>query len=158
MRLPGAWTLLAGHASVRHPEYRIPRHQPELMTRREEILGAGLFEVFPDDPRSLRRYRAALDGGADPLVVGQWINKATAARLAELRRQAGQALNSAQVRRLLAQAGVDTVAGRLATADHDDRARLYQALGIELVYQPAQRLVAASAEPGRCTEGVGGGT
>ena len=134
------------------------------MTRREEILGAGLFEVFPDDPRSLRRYRAALDGGADPLVVGQWINQATAtrqaaeARLAELRRQAGQALNSAQVRRLLAQAGVDTVAGRLATADHDDRARLYQALGIELVYQPAQRLVAASAEPGRCTEGVGGGT
>ncbi len=100
------------------------------MTRREEILGAGLFEVFPDDPRSLRRYRAALDGGADPLVVGQWINQATAtrkaaeARLAELRRQAGQALNSAQVRRLLAQAGVDTVAGRLATADHDDRARL----------------------------------
>ena len=134
------------------------------MTRREEILGAGLFEVFPDDPRSLRRYRAALDGGADPLVVGQWINQATAtrkaaeARLAELRRQAGQALNSAQVRRLLAQAGVDTVAGRLATANHDDRARLYQALGIELVYQPAQRLVAASAEPGRCTEGVGGGT
>jgi hypothetical protein len=36
---------------VRHPEYRIPRHQPELMTHREEILGAGLFEVFPDDPR-----------------------------------------------------------------------------------------------------------
>jgi glycerol uptake facilitator-like aquaporin len=98
---------------VRHPEYRIPSHQAELVALGKEPRPAPVAGVGVGTGRGI--------------------------------------LVEAILTFLL-------VFVRLASADHDDRARLYQPLGIELVYQPAQRLVAASAEPGRCTEGVGGGT
>lgn len=116
--------------------------------------------------QTLARYRAMLDGGADPQVITAWINEVAAsqqrlrARLAELRHRAATSpiLTAAQVRRLLEDLGIDTIPARLATADPDEHALLYQQLGLELVYRPAERRIAASADVGRFIESVGGGT
>ena len=112
---------------------------------------------------ALRRYRAALEQGANPETVGQWINGATTqktqaeARVRELSRQHDtQHVTAAQIRELIRQVGA--IVHQLTTADTQDRAELYQQLGIELRYQPAKRLVLATADLGRHTEGVGGGT
>jgi hypothetical protein len=50
----------------------------------------------------------------------------------------------------------DAFVDQFATADPADRARLYQQLGIDLLYQPTERLVLASADLRWHIEGVGG--
>jgi site-specific DNA recombinase len=110
----------------------------------------------------LRRYRAALEQGANPETVGQWINGATATktatqqRLRELRHRDDVARFTAeQVRDLVGQVGA--IVDQFAAADPADRAGLYQQLGIELIYRPTERLVLASADLRWHIEGVGGG-
>ena len=112
---------------------------------------------------ALRRYRAALEQGANPETVGQWINGATAKkatakrRLQELRQHDHAAqLTATQVRDLVRRVGA--IVDEFAAAEPTERAGLYQQLGIELVYQPTRRLVVATADLGRHSEGVGGGT
>jgi site-specific DNA recombinase len=112
---------------------------------------------------ALRRYRAALEQGANPETVGEWINGATAKktaakrRLQELRQHDHAVqLTAEQVRELVRRAGA--IVDEFDAAEPAERAGLYQQLGIELVYQPIRRLVVATADLGRHTEGVGGGT
>ena len=112
---------------------------------------------------ALRRYRAALEQGANPETVTQWINGATATktaaqqRLRELRHHDDVArFTIEQVRDLVTRVGA--IVDQFATADPADRAGLYQQLGIDLLYKPTERLVLASADLCRHIEGVGGGT
>lgn len=111
---------------------------------------------------ALRRYRAALEQGANPETVGQWINGATAKpaaakrRVHELRHDDEVAtLTAIQVRELVRQVGA--IVDAFAAAEPAERAGLYQQLGIQLVYQPTQQLVLATADLSRHSEGVGGG-
>ena len=127
---------------------------------RPEIARA--HHVIRDCDLALRRYRAVLEQGANPETVGKWINGATAKktaaqqRLRELRQQDTAHVTAEQVRDLVLRVGA--IIDQLATTDPDDRMELYQQLGIELLYQPTERLVVASADLGRRIESVGGGT
>ena len=125
-----------------------------------------LQQRLHDLEQTLARYRAMLDGGADPQVITAWINQAAAtqqrrrARLAELRHRTATSpvLTAAQVHRLLEELGIHTIPARLANADPAEHALLYQQLGLELVYWPTERRVTAAANLGRLVERVGGGT
>jgi hypothetical protein len=102
---------------------------------------ANAHHVIRECDLALRRYRAALEQGANPETVGQWINGATAKKAAEKRRvhglrhhdQAAQ-LTATQVRELVRQVGA--IVDAFAAAEPAERAGLYQQLGIELVDKP----------------------
>jgi hypothetical protein len=99
------------------------------------------------------RYRAALDAGADPAVVTNWIAQTQAERRAAQAAldatnptPAAQRALAAQVqlteqtlRALIDKLG--NVADALATADPDRKADAYRALGLNLTYQPQTRSV-----------------
>jgi len=110
----------------------------------------------------LRKYRAALDSGADPVVVAGWMAEVQGERLradAELASHgASQPLTRADIRRLVLSLG--DMAKVLANADPEDKMAVYAELGISIVYHPEQRLLVAEARPaGACTTAcVGGGT
>lgn len=97
----------------------------------------------------LTKYRAALDSGVDPSVVGPWIAEVQAERQraeASLARMSGtQRMTRNQIKEL-----VDQLGGLIATlerADPADRATVYAELGLRLVYQPSRRVIQAVASP-----------
>jgi hypothetical protein len=122
---------------------------------------AAARQVVADCDRRLGRYRAALEAGTDPSVVGQWIAEVTATRQAAqvvLHDQAAPPplVSTEQVRRAIQELG-----GLLVALDGSDpalRAQLYQELGIEGTYDPHRRVVVVRADLGRPIERVGGGT
>jgi site-specific DNA recombinase len=122
---------------------------------------AAARQVVADCDRRLGRYRAALEAGADPGVVGHWIAEVTAARQAAevvLHNLAvpPPAVSPKQVRRAIQELG-----GLLMALDGSDpvlHAQPYQELGIEGTYDPHSRVVVVRADLGRPIERVGGGT
>jgi site-specific DNA recombinase len=114
-----------------------------------------------DCDRHLARYRAALEAGTDPAVVGQWITEVTATRQARetsLRRleAAPELVSPAAVRTALEEVG--GLAAALEDADPRLRAQLYEELGIEGTYDPHARIVEVRADLRRRMVRVGGGT
>jgi site-specific DNA recombinase len=122
-------------------------------------------QAVADCQRKLARHRAALEAGGDPAVISQWIAETTQQqrhaqdtldqlRAASANRQ--QVVDPAMVRALLEELG-DLAAG-LDLADPQQRATFYQAMGVSGLYQPAERIVLLTAEPGICrpTVRVGG--
>jgi hypothetical protein len=122
---------------------------------------AAARRVLADCDRRLGRYRAALEAGTDPGVVGQWITEVTATRqAAEVTLHSLAAppsrINPEQIRDVLEELG-----GLMAALDGSDpalRAQLYQELGIQGTYDPHSRIVVVQADFGRPIERVGGGT
>jgi site-specific DNA recombinase len=110
----------------------------------------------------LARYRAALDGGADPVVVAGWTTEVKADRLAaeaDLTACAPPArLTADEIRRLLDELG--DVGDVLAAADPTAKAAIYADLGVTITYDPKRRHVRAEARPvAACALArVGGGT
>jgi site-specific DNA recombinase len=101
--------------------------------------------------RKLAGYRAALDAGADPAVVGEWIAQVQAERSLAQARAHGHAetgrqrLTRAEITHL-----VDTlhdVARVIHDADPRDKAEIYRELGLRLTYRPATETVLAEAQP-----------
>jgi hypothetical protein len=98
--------------------------------------------VIAECDHKLRRYRAALEAGADPTVVAAWIAAATSERghaQAELdrhgkRRPATHRLTRDQIAALVATVG-DALAV-LRDADPADKAEVYRQLGLRLTYHP----------------------
>ncbi len=86
----------------------------------------------------LATYRAALEAGTDPALVGKWIAEVQAERAMAERAlgqtSRGQRLTKDEVRALVAALG-DTVAA-LQQADPVDKAQAYRELGISLTYSP----------------------
>jgi len=110
-----------------------------------------LRETIRDCDRKLDRYRAALDTGADPTVVTEWITACqTERRHTERQLRAAEAttptrLTHDTIRTLVDQLGdiVDT----LKHAEPDTKARLYRQLGLRLDYSSETRTVHARIEP-----------
>jgi hypothetical protein len=120
---------------------------------------AAARQLLADCDRRLARYRAALEAGTDPLVVGQWIAEVTAARQAaeaSLRQldAAPEPLSPEAIRRALEEVG--GLATALDGADPVLRAQLYEELGIEGTYDPHARVVAIRADLRRPMVRVGG--
>jgi site-specific DNA recombinase len=122
---------------------------------------AAARRVLADCDRRLGRYRAALEAGTDPGVVGQWIAEVTSTRhAAEATLHSLAAppslINPEQIHQILEKLG-----GLVAALNGSDpalRAQLYQELGIQGTYDPHSRIVVVQADLGRPIERVGGGT
>jgi site-specific DNA recombinase len=104
-----------------------------------------------DCDAKLAQYRAALDAGADPVVVTGWISE-----VQNQRRQATEVLNTPrpqaparmspeQITDLVRQLG--DIAAALGEADPADRAEVYQQLGLRLTYHPEIQKVRVQAQP-----------
>ncbi len=106
----------------------------------------------------LRRYRAALEAGADPIVVAGWIREVEGERVVAERElgttEPQDRLTKSQVKALVR--GLTDVVEALAHADPADKAAIYDELGVTMTYHPGGRVL-VEARP--CTEErVGGGT
>jgi site-specific DNA recombinase len=120
---------------------------------------AAARQLLADCDRRLARYRAALEAGTDPAVVGQWIAEVTATRQAAEANlhqldAAPEPLSPEAIRAALEEVG--GLAAALAGADPALRAQLYQDLGIEGTYDPHARVVAVRADLRRRMVRVGG--
>jgi site-specific DNA recombinase len=101
-----------------------------------------------DCDRKLSRYRAALDADGDPVVLARWITETTAERAALAARARPAAprapLTREQIASVVAALGDALVV--LRDADPADKAEIYAQLGLQLTYQPGQRLVKVEAQ------------
>ncbi|MCU1377931.1 MAG: Recombinase [Acidimicrobiales bacterium] len=113
--------------------------------------------------RKLEHYRAALDAGTDPRVVGQWIAEVTSEkRHAETALRAASAdaeavrMTKAQVREAVEEIG--GLVGLLGVSRPKLRTRFYEEIGLTAVYDPHQKVVEATADLGVRISSVRGGT
>jgi site-specific DNA recombinase len=125
---------------------------PEMINIREEI---------GQCKRQIAQYRAVLDAGTDPTIVGQWIIETQARKLAaegRLRLHAGiRHVSPGQMSKEEITTIVNAVTSLITVlrdADPQDKAEIYSQLGLRLTYHPSPRTVSARAEPRRpCTKG-----
>ena len=120
---------------------------------------AALRAAIADCDRKLRNYRALLDYEDAVTVAASWIADTQRERK-NLERQLGQhvpgdQLTSKQVKALVK--ALRDIVGVLADAEPDDKAELYEQLGISLAYDP-DGTVTVESRPRRVTVRVGGGT
>jgi site-specific DNA recombinase len=117
----------------------------------------------PDDPKpdegaqqeiaecdaKLRQHRAALEAGADPVLVTSWMKETQARRAlaqARLSKPAGRRRMTRDEIADLVKA-VGDVMQVLADADPADKAEIYGRLGLTLTYHPKEKRVTAEARP-----------
>lgn len=116
----------------------------------EHLIRPGEVEKIVDCDQRLARYRAALDAGADPAEVTQWINEAKAEQArAEGDRRAlrtTRRMTREEISTVLTELG--DLARVIVQADADDKAKLYRELGLRLTYRPQKQLVEATVTPG----------
>jgi site-specific DNA recombinase len=98
----------------------------------------------------ISQYRASLQAGADPAVVGPWITETQARKVvaqAEIRAATGQRhMNPDDIRTIVTALG--DLARIVRDADPADKSEIYSQLGLTLTYQPERRLVEANIKPG----------
>ena len=145
---------------------RLPATIEDLVTAQPEQLSpeaAGLRDEITQCEKQLAQYRATLDAGGDPAVVGQWITETQARKLAADARLRAQTSTAGAAQRHLSReeitAMVNVISDTMTVlqhADPADKAELYAQLGLRLTYDPtaSPRTVNARAELGRtCTKG-----
>ncbi|MBO3751107.1 hypothetical protein J5X84_33970 [Streptosporangiaceae bacterium NEAU-GS5] len=95
------------------------------------------------------RYRSTLDGGGDPQEVGKWIAETRAERLqAEGRMRAlnrKHEMTMKEIEEMIPQ--MTEMVRVLGEADPTDKNDLYTQMGLALVYDPSERVVAVEAKP-----------
>jgi hypothetical protein len=108
--------------------------------------------------KRLARYREALDAGAEPSVVAEWIREATAererAKRLRERSPAPQSLTVQDVRALVSELG--DVGRVIEEADPNKKAEIYESLRLSLTYDPEPRKVLVEADLRRVQDRVGG--
>ena len=111
-----------------------------------------------DCDERLRKYRAALDAGADATVVAGWMAEVQAEKLrAEqelVRSKPADAFDAEAIRALVERLG--PMEAVLAEASYEAKAELYNSLGLELTFDAGQKVVNVEAAPvysGSCRRG-----
>lgn len=110
----------------------------------------------------LAKYRAALDAGADPIVVAGWMAEVKGERLTAERDllsvgSAAMPMSKKEVRELVR--SVKDAVAMLAGADRDLKMQLYRELGVRVEYDPEGNRADVEALPGACsTARVRGGS
>jgi hypothetical protein len=96
--------------------------------------------------RQLTQYRAALDAGSDPAVVGLWITETQARNLAAEARLRARAetrpVSPGQMSKQEITAIVNAITSLITVlrdADPHDKAEIYGQLGLRLTYHPSPR-------------------
>ncbi|MEV7975253.1 hypothetical protein [Streptomyces sp. NPDC086519] len=122
--------------------------------RRIRILGTIAHPIVKECERRLARYQAALEAGADPAVVTQWINEAQADTEAARKnldtppaatRKKETPLSADQIREITERLG--DIAQRMQAVDAEKKSPLYEALGITISYGHADRAVTVRSRP-----------
>jgi site-specific DNA recombinase len=102
-----------------------------------------------DCDAKLRQHRAALEAGADPVLVTGWITETQAHRAAAQARLSPtsrpQRLTRDQITSIVS--SMRDLITVLASADSADKADIYGQLGLELTYHPVERRVEVKARP-----------
>ncbi|MGW4817502.1 recombinase family protein [Streptomyces sp. NPDC004227] len=131
-------------------------HSPEQAQARQAI---------KECERRLTRYQAALEAGADPAVVTQWINEAQRDKdaaqtkldaLPAATRKTESPLTGDQIQAITERLG--DIAQRIQAADADKKGPLYEALGITIAYDNATRTPTTRPRSHAMVNGVRGGT
>jgi hypothetical protein len=110
----------------------------------------GAQQEITDCDAKLRQHRAALEAGADPVLVTSWM-KETQARhaLAEARlnkpARRRRRMTEEEIMTLVTEVG--GIMQALNEADPADKAEVYSRLGVTLIYDPKDRRVHAEARP-----------
>ncbi|MFB7575306.1 hypothetical protein [Streptomyces sp. NPDC056165] len=111
-------------------------------------------QAIKECERRLARYQAALEAGADPAVVTQWINEAQLDKeaaqtkldaLPAIARKTEPQLTADQIRALTESLG--DIAQRIHAADTEKKGPLYEALGITISYENATRTATVRSRP-----------
>jgi hypothetical protein len=102
-----------------------------------------------DYDAQLRRYRASIDAGGDPVAIGPWIAETQAKKVA-----AQAEIRTVTGRRQMSRDEIEaivTALGDLARvaqeAEPKDKADIYAKLRLTLTYQPGEKLVQATIKP-----------
>jgi len=101
------------------------------------------------------KYRAVIEAGADPLLVAGWMREVDAERLAA-ERELGETvaqdpLSEGEIRALIG--GVRDGLMKLATGlSPEQRAIIYQHMGLSLTYHPERNVVEIESRPAACTQ------
>jgi site-specific DNA recombinase len=97
----------------------------------------------------LRQHRAALEAGADPKIISEWMAETQALHAAaETRMHSApqrQSLSREEIMRRLT--AMRDIVGTLATADPVDKATMYAQVGLSLIYHPDAMRVDVKARP-----------
>jgi site-specific DNA recombinase len=104
-------------------------------------------DKIKDCDNRLTKYRAALEAGTDPTVVGRWIaetqaERATAQRALNAAQPGTNHLSKDEIRALVA--SLHNIIEVLHNADPKDKADIYQELGISLTYHADGRVLVES--------------
>ncbi len=102
-----------------------------------------------DLDKKIAQYRASLDAGGDPAVIGPWIAETQAQKVAaraEIRSATGQRRMTREEIAVIVAALGDLVQV-IRDADPADKPDLYALLGVTVIYRPQKRLVEASVTP-----------
>ena len=97
----------------------------------------------------LATYRAALEAGTDPATVGAWIAEVNAKRAAALASSAASRVRTNPQRRLSEEAinlmiqALGDIREVIQNAAPEDKARVYDKLGLRLTYAPGTKTVRA---------------
>ncbi|MDI6105696.1 recombinase family protein [Actinoplanes sp. NEAU-A12] len=127
-------TLTATLRGLTDAHYRaeLARHQGADQTRH-------LRQTIEDCDTKIKRYRAALDAGGDPVLIASWISEISSERdnaTAALRLSAAppQRLNEGQITAIVD--GLGSLLAVLRAADPRDKAELYSRIGLRMTYRP----------------------
>jgi len=98
-------------------------------------------QEIADCDAKLRQHRAALEAGADPVLITSWMKETQALRaLAEARLKkpaARRRMTEEEITGLVTEMGA--IVRALEDADPADKAEIYQRLGLTLTYHPQQK-------------------
>jgi site-specific DNA recombinase len=102
-----------------------------------------------DCDAKLRQHRAALEAGADPVLVTSWMKETQANRAAaeaRLKKPTGRRrMTTEEITKLVTELG--DIVRVLKDADPADKAEVYNRLGVTLTYHPQHKRVKAEARP-----------
>ncbi|RSN03136.1 recombinase family protein [Nonomuraea sp. WAC 01424] len=100
--------------------------------------------------RKLAQHRAALEAGADPALIAQWMAETQTQRVAaqaQLRQSSGRRrMTREEIHAVMIALG--DLVKVIQEADPLDKAELYAQLGLRLTYRPQKQLVEAQVVPG----------
>ncbi|GAA2657773.1 recombinase family protein [Streptomyces vastus] len=111
-------------------------------------------QAIKECERRLARYQAALEAGADPTVVTQWINEAQRDKEAAQRKlDALPTVTQKREPQLTAERihaiteRIQDIAQRIQAVDIEKKGPLYEALGITISYEHASRTATVTSRP-----------
>jgi hypothetical protein len=109
----------------------------------------GAQQEIAECDAKLRQHRAALEAGADPVLVTSWMKETqarralTQARLKKPERR--RRMTEEEIMNLVTELG--GIMEALKDADPADKAEIYRRIGLTLTYHPQEKRVAAEARP-----------